>query len=77
MANTLDPDCYVVLPMFHAFNGCDTVSWISRRDLVAGTNEMHVWNAYDSVTPVFCALAATLKSIWTNWLGPLKCLVDL
>ena len=35
-----------------------------------------IWNAYDEVTPAFCALAATPESV-ENWLGPLERFVVL
>ena len=67
MANTLGPGRYVALPMFHIFTGCDTVSCFG------GRRKRTAWdmrNAYDEVTPAFCALAATPKTV-ENWLGPL------
>jgi hypothetical protein len=35
-----------------------------------------MWNAYDEVTPIFCALAATPETV-ENWLGPLERFVVL
>ena len=35
-----------------------------------------MWNAYDEVTPAFCALAATPETV-ENWLGPLERFVVL
>ncbi|KAK2170045.1 hypothetical protein NP493_1165g00025 [Ridgeia piscesae] len=52
----LGPDRCVALPMFHAFTGCDTVSCFGGRDKRTAWD---MWNAYDEVTPAFCALAAT------------------
>ena len=56
MADALGPDRYVALPMFHAFTGCDTVSCFGGRGKRTACD---MWNAYDEVTPAFCALAAT------------------
>ena len=37
---------------------------------------MVIWNAYDEVTPAFCALAGTPESV-ENWLSPLERFVVL
>ena len=55
MANVLGPDRCVALPMFRAFAGCDTVSCFGGR---GKRTAWDIWNAYDEVTPAFCALAA-------------------
>ena len=73
MVNALGLDSCVSLPMFHAFTGCDTVSCFGSRD------KRTVWdrgNAYDEVTPAFCALAATPETL-DNWLYPLERLLIL
>ena len=62
MANALGPDRCVALPMFHAFTGCDTVSCFGGR---GKRTAWDIWNAYDEVTPAFCALADTPESIET------------
>ena len=59
--------------MFHAFTGCDTVSRFGGR---GKRTAWDIWNAYDKVTPAFCALAATPESV-ENWLGPLERFVVL
>ena len=46
------------------------------RVLEVPANACDIWNAYDEVTPAFCALAATPESI-ENWLGPLERFVVL
>ena len=73
MADALGPDRGVALPMFHAFTGCDTVSCFGGRGERIACD---MWNAYDEVTPAFCALAATPETV-ENWLGPLERFVVL
>ena len=73
MADALGPDRCVALPMFHAFTSCDTVSCFGGR---GKRTAWDMWNAYDEVTPVFCALAATPETV-ENWLGPLERFVVL
>ena len=73
MADALGPDCCVALPMFHAFNGCDTVSCFGGR---GKRTTWGMWNAYEEITPAFCALAATPVTI-ENWLSPLERFVVL
>ena len=67
MANTLGPDSCVTLPMYHAFTGCDTLSYPKCR------GKCTAWDrtAYDEVTPAFCALAAASETVDT-WLCPLE-----
>ena len=68
MADALGLDCCVALPMFHAFTCCDTVSCFG------GRGKRTAWdmlNAYDEITPAFCALAATPVTV-DNWLSPLE-----
>ena len=73
MADALGPDRCVALPMFHAFTGCDTVSCFGGRGKRTAWN---MWNAYDEVTPAFCALAAIPETV-EHWLGPLERFVVL
>ena len=74
MADALGPGRCVALPMFHAFTGCDTVSCFGGRGKRTAWDK---WNAYDEVTPAFCALAATPETV-EHWLGPLeRCVVML
>ena len=73
MADALGPDRYVALPMFHAFTGCDMVSCFGGR---GKRTAWDMWYAYDEVTPVFCALAATPDTV-DNLLGPLERFVVL
>ena len=56
MAKTLGPERCIALPMFHAFTGCDTVSFFFGRGkkTACGT-----WMNFDDITSAFCALAAT------------------
>ena len=73
MANTLGLDSCVSLPMFLAFTGCDTVSCFGTR---GKWTVCDMGNAYDEVTPAFCALAATPETV-NNWLCPLERLLIL
>ena len=73
MANPLCPDRCVAWPKFHAFTGCDTVSCFGGK---GKRTAWDIWNAYDEVTPAFCALAATPESV-ENWLGLLERFVAL
>ncbi|KAK2173829.1 hypothetical protein NP493_848g03083 [Ridgeia piscesae] len=73
MANALGLDSCVSLSMFLAFTGCDTVSCFGSRGKRAAWD---MWNAYDEVTPAFCALAATPETV-DNWLCPLERLLVL
>ena len=68
MADALGPDRCVALPMFHAFTSCDTVSCFGGRGKRTARD---MWNAYDEVTPAFCALDATPETV-ENWPGPLE-----
>ena len=73
MANALDPDRCVALPMFHTFTGRDTVSCFGTR------GKRTAWDmciAYDGVTSAFCALAASPDTV-DNWLCPLGRLLVL
>ena len=73
MADALGPDRCVALPMFHAFTGFDRVSCFGGR---GKRTAWDMWNAYDEVTPAFCALAATPETI-ENWRGLLERFVVL
>ena len=42
------------LPFFHAFTGCDQVSFLSH---VTKSAAWKVWNLFDGVTPIFAALS--------------------
>ena len=72
MANTLGPGSCVTLPMYHAFTGCDTLSYPK------GRGKWTAWDktAYDEGTPAVCALAATSASV-DNWLCSLERLLVL
>ena len=41
------------LPLFHAFTGCNQVSFLSN---VTKSNACKVWKSYDEVTPYFVSL---------------------
>ena len=43
-----------VLPIFHAFTGCDTVSFFAGR---GNKSAMDAWSVYESLTPVISNLA--------------------
>jgi hypothetical protein len=75
MARTLGPDWCKALPIFHAFTGCDTVSYFGGR---GKRTAWATWKAYEDVTPAFCALVArpTLQTI-DEWLDKLERFVVL
>lgn len=60
MARALGPDKCIALPMFHAFTGCDNVSFFGGRGKKTAWD---TWKAFDDVTPAFCTLAATPDSV--------------
>lgn len=60
IARALGPDRCKALPVFHAFTGCDTVSFFGGR---GKRTAWDTWKAYDDVTPAFCFLAATPESV--------------
>ena len=60
IARALGPDRCKALPVFHAFTGCDTVSFFGGR---GKRTAWDTWKAYDDVTPAFCFLAATRESV--------------
>ena len=53
MARVLGPDRCRALPMFHAFTGCDTVSFFGGR---GKKTAWETWQRYNEVTAAFCAL---------------------
>ena len=75
IARALGPARCVALPMFHAFNGCDTVSYFGGK---GKTTPWNTWNTYSDVTPAFCALISrpTIQTI-EEWLKPLERFVIL
>ena len=50
----------MALQMFHAFRGCDTVSFFGGR---GKRTAWDTWKAYDDVTPALCSLATTPESV--------------
>ena len=75
IAKTLGPDQCIALPMFHAFTGCDTVSFFGGKGKKTAWN---TWKAYKEVTPAFCALAAKPSpQTIQEWLGLLERFVIL
>ena len=44
----------LALPFFHAFTGCDQVSFMS---FASKTNACKIWNFFDEATPVFMKLS--------------------
>ena len=65
----------IILPMFHAFTGCDTVSSFGGR---GKRTAWDTWKAYKDVTPAFCALVAMpIPQTIEEWLGPLERFVVL
>ena len=71
----LGPDRCVVLPMFHAFTGCDTVSYFGGR---GKKTTWDTWTTYRDVTPAICALGAmTDPRAIDEWMEPLERFVVL
>ena len=61
--------------LFHAFTGCDTVSFFGGKGKKTAWN---TWKAYKEVTPAFCALAAKPSpQTIQEWLGLLERFVIL
>ena len=60
MARVLGPDRCTALPMFHAFTGCDTVSFFGGRG--KGT-AWDTWRSYNDITSIFVSLANTPESV--------------
>ena len=73
MARALGPDRCMVLPMFHAFTGCDTISSFGGRGKKTAWD---TWMTFDDVTRAFCALANTPDAI-DDWMEPLEQFVVL
>lgn len=55
IAQALSPNQCMALPMFHAFTGCDTISFFYGRGKKTAWN---TWRSYDEVTTAFCAIAS-------------------
>ena len=53
IAASIGPSQSVALPMFHAFTGCDIVSFFAGR---GKKSAWEVWKAYKPVTDIFCKL---------------------
>ena len=66
LADALGPGRGIVLPMFHAFTGCNAVSSFGGK---GERTAWDMWNAYDEVTPALRALAATPATVnnWFHW----------
>ena len=60
IANALGPQRCMALPMFHAFTGCDTVSYFGGK---GKKTAWKVWMAFNDVTEAFCDLANKPSSI--------------
>ena len=56
MARVLGPDRCTALPMFHAFTGCDTVSFFGGR---GKRTAWDTWRSYNDITSIFVSLANT------------------
>ena len=54
--------------MFHAFTGCDTVSFFGGR---GKKNDWDIWAMFGDVTRAFCDLAAIPDAI-DDWIEPLE-----
>lgn len=55
IARALGPDRCLALPMFHAYTGCDTVSFFGGRGKKTAWD---TWTIYGDITPAFCALGS-------------------
>ena len=55
IASALGPEKCVALPMFHAFTGCDTVSFFGGR---GKKTALDTWKAYQHVNSAFSALVS-------------------
>ena len=73
IARALGPDRCMALPMFHAFTGCDTVSFFRGR---GKRTTCDTWKAYDDVTPALCSLATTPESV-ESFIKPMERFVIL
>ena len=60
MARVLGPDRCTALPMFHAFTGCDTVSFFGGR---GKRTAWDTWRSYNDITSIFVSLANTPESV--------------
>ena len=60
IAKTLGPQRCEGLPMFHAFTGCDSVSFFGGRGKRTAWN---VWQSFDEVTQAFISLTMTPETI--------------
>ena len=60
MARILGPDRCIALPMFHAFTGCDTVSFFGGR---GKRTAWDTWRSYNDITSIFVSLANTPESV--------------
>lgn len=56
IARALGPEKCIALPMFHAFTGCDTVSFFGGRGKKIAWD---TWKVYHDATSAFCALVST------------------
>ena len=75
IAKVLGLDWYIALPMFHAFTGCDTVSFFGGK---GKRTAWDTWRAYKEVTPAFCALAGRpTRQTVQEWFEPLERFVIL
>ena len=73
IVGALGPDRCMALPMFHAFTGCDTVSFFGGR---GKRTAWDTWKAYDDVTPALCSLATIPESV-ESFIKPLERFVIL
>ena len=74
VASSLGPSKASALPMFHALTGSDTVSFFRNRGKKSAWD---VWNVFPELTPVLCALKASLEIITEESLAVLERFVVL
>lgn len=74
VASSLGPSKASALPMFHALTGSDTVSFFLNPGKKSAWD---VWNVFPELTPVLCALKASLEIITEESLAVLERFVVL
>ena len=67
IAKALGPDRCIALPMFHAFTGCDMVSFLEEK-----LKELHGIHVYDDVTPTLSVFFSDHPSVCGEFIKPLE-----
>ena len=74
IANTFTNNVALALPAFHAFTGCDTVSYFYAK---SKKTALDTWKSFPEVTPVFIALSRAQTEIAEEWMSTLERFVVL